>query len=158
AAIAMDSTGNFVVAWRDASGARNGAPNGVYAQRYSAAGKANGSQITVVQDPNLYVDLGLAMNDSGGFVVTWNLAWGSDRGGHAQVFNADGTKSGSAVAVTSDQQAPAAAMDSAGNVTFSWTTGSSPDYDVHYRVLTAGGQLQPESTANSTTQGDQSGP
>ncbi|HZU36402.1 MAG TPA: hypothetical protein VFA18_10865, partial [Gemmataceae bacterium] len=71
-AIGMDGNGNFTVSWDDSN---NG--NFVYFQRYTAAGKPNGSQVTVAQNSTQTLVLrSLAMNGAGQFVVTWS-AYGS---------------------------------------------------------------------------------
>ena len=69
-AVAMDPDGNFVVAW---SGNGPGDGNGVFAQRYNAAGEAQGPEFLV----NGYTTSSqygpaVAMDAAGDFVVVWN--------------------------------------------------------------------------------------
>jgi hypothetical protein len=148
-AIGMDGNGNFTVSWDDAN---NG--HFVYFQRYTSAGKPNGSTVTVAQSSSETLALrSLAMNSSGQFVETWSIYYPYSMPSSAQVYTAAGSPSGSAVNVTGSTPITTA-IDSAGNVTFAWTgdvlwsTGN-----VHFRQLTAAGQLTPELIANTTTQG-----
>jgi len=96
------------------------------------------------------------MNSTGQTVVTWSDTSGS----HAQVYTSAGSPSGPAVSIASGELPISTAIDGAGNVTFAWT-GDTPGgylYDsgnIHYRQLTASGQLTPESIVNTTTQGAQ---
>jgi hypothetical protein len=158
--IGMDGNGNFTVSWDDYILKRgNGSNNGsyVYFQRYTSAGKAIGSAVTVAQGAGFH---SLAMNSAGQFVETYS----SSGSNYAQVYTAAGSPSGSAVTV-GPSTSITTAIDSAGNVTFAWTgdgpslgNGGSASYaagDVFYRQLTAAGQLTPVLIANTTTQGIQ---
>ena len=67
----MDDAGNFVIVW--SSKDQDGDDWGIYAQRYNAAGVAQGSEFQV----NTYTNkeqLGpsVAMDRTGNFVVTWS--------------------------------------------------------------------------------------
>jgi hypothetical protein len=62
AAVEMDATGNFVVVW-------NGLTNySTYGQAYNSVGTTLGSSFSINQGG---VSRGLAMDDNGDFVVTW---------------------------------------------------------------------------------------
>ena len=68
--VAMDSAGNFVVVWE--SFGQDGSGSGVYAQRYNAAGVAQGSEFLVNTYTTGYQQYpSVAMDGSGNFVVTW---------------------------------------------------------------------------------------
>jgi hypothetical protein len=171
--LAMDGAGNMTVVWNDftADSGRFGTYTFyINAQRYTAAGKANGSRITVASLPNTN-NFGLhwpnvAMNTAGKFVVTWGRAGTGD--GLAQVFNANGTPAGGTVAFGQiGGQRPGLGIDGAGNVTFAWSDGrveaswsSAFPQPSEGRMarLTAGGVLEPETIVNTTTQGGQGGP
>src|SRR5262249_49050114 len=154
------------------------ATDSVYAQLYTAAGKKNGSQITVVSSSDIVWQSSVAMTHDGRFVVGWEhrgLHHNPDGSvyydfiGNAPLFTASGARSGTALVVTTSNavEAPLAiAYDDAGNVTFSYGENRSPvlgtgyDYasgEVLYRRLNAAGQLGPESIVNTTTQGGQFG-
>ena len=158
-AIGMDGNGNFTVSWDDSN---NGSY--VYFQRYTSAGKTNGSPVIVAQSSTETLTLrSLAMNSGGQFVVTWSVYAPAGLPSYAQVYTSAGSPSGSAVNVAPNT-AITTAIDAAGNVTFAWT-GDGPTIDGHtylyaagdvfYRQLTAAGQLTPVSVANTTTQGSQ---
>jgi hypothetical protein len=153
-AIGMDGNGNFTVSWDDVN---NGAY--VYFQRYTSAGRMNGSPVIVAQSGSQTVVLrSLAMNSAGQFVETWSSYY-SSLPSSAQVYTSAGSPSGSAVNVALNT-AITTVIDGAGNVTFAWTGDGPGGYpyscgNVHYRQLTAAGQLTPELIANTTTQGSQ---
>jgi hypothetical protein len=153
--LGMDGSGNFVVAWDEITSSRGGSSGTayVYAQCYTAAGKANGSRIIVAQNPASMTLDALAMNSAGRFVVAYSAM--------VQIYNADRTPAGAPLTLAADPET--AALDNAGNVTVAWTDIRSPYYpdaygQIHYRQLTAAGQLSPESIANTTTAGGQFGP
>src|SRR5262249_41215868 len=111
--IGMDGNGHFTVSWNDMISKRgNGPGNGafVYFQRYTSAGKANGSAVTVAQGAGFR---SLAMNSAGQFVETWSNSGSS----YAQVYTSAGSPSGSAVTVGPSTPITTA-IDAAGNVTF----------------------------------------
>jgi hypothetical protein len=69
--VALDSSGNFVVAWQSAG--QDGSANGVFAQRYDAAGAPLGAEFRV----NTFVageqvDPAVAAAAAGHFVVVWS--------------------------------------------------------------------------------------
>jgi hypothetical protein len=157
-AIAMDGNGNFTVSWDSVSA--------VSFQRYTSAGRTNGSPVSVAQSSTQTLVLhSLAMNSAGQFVETWGPYGFSSLACYAQLYTSAGSPSGSAVTVTSSltgSTVMTTAIDTAGNVTFAWSGDSSTignsTYlynvgNVHYRQLTATGQLTPELIANTTTQG-----
>ena len=72
-AIALDSSGNFVVVWQSAG--QDGSGNGVFGRRYDAGGTPLGVEFRV----NTYVTSdqtapSVAADDSGDFVVVWTSA------------------------------------------------------------------------------------
>ena len=113
-AVAIDSSGNFVVVWDAAT--QDAGTAGVYAQRFNASGVAQGSEFRVntTSTDNQEVPA-VAMNAAGGFVVTWksNLQDGSGWGVYAQEYNASGVAQGGetrvATTTTSDQVDPSVA-------------------------------------------------
>lgn len=142
--IAMDGSGNFVVAW--SSELQDGNSYGVYAQRYDAAGVRVGSEFRV----NTYTGVsegqtnsspqsvsGIAYNDDGTFIVVWSSTYQyqaspttsfQTTGVMAQRFSADGTKLGSEFRVGSApvpsiiQSAHNVATDRDGNFVITWTS------------------------------------
>ena len=124
-AVAMDADGDFVIAWQ--SSGQDGSGYGVYAQRFTAAGVAVGSEFRVNSTTaGNQRNATVAMDASGDFVITWQSSGqdGSGDGVYAQRFTAAGVAVGGEVKVnayiTGDQGAPAVAMDADGNVVVTW--------------------------------------
>jgi hypothetical protein len=123
--VAMDSNGNFVIAWT--SSVQDGYGHGIYAQRYDSSGNPVGSEFLVNTDPN-YDQLhpSVAMDSNGNFVITWdsNLQDGDSRGVYAQMYDSSGNPVGSEFLVNTytnyDQLHPSVAMDSNGNFVITW--------------------------------------
>ena len=91
--VAMDSAGDFVVAWQSFGQATVNEYD-TYAQRYNASGVAQGSEFLV----NSYITGGqdhpsVAMDSAGDFVIAWQSFGqdGSNAGIEAERFNASGT-------------------------------------------------------------------
>jgi hypothetical protein len=123
ASIAMDASGDFVVAWQSS----DGSGYGIYAQRYNAAGVPQGAEFPV----NTYTTLrqaapAVAMDADGNFIVAWQsqLQDGSNYGVYAQRYNSTGAAAGAEFLVntytTSAQFAPAVAMDVDGDFIVAW--------------------------------------
>lgn len=122
--IGVDRAGDFVVAWE--SDAQDGSGYGVYAQRYNAAGSAQGSEFQVntytkgdQQQPSLAVDA------NGNFVITWESQQdGSGNGVYAQQYAANGAPVGNEFQVNTytvgDQKQPSVALDAIGDAVVVW--------------------------------------
>jgi VCBS repeat-containing protein len=147
--VAMDTDGDFVIVWR--SSGQDGSGNGIYGQRYNAAGAAQGSEFRI----NTYTTATqsapvVAMDDSGDFVVVWQSDGqdGSGYGIYAQRYNAAGAAQGSEFRVnthtTNRQNSPAVAMDSDGDFVVVWQSYSqgSSSYGVYAQRYTAAGAAQ----------------
>jgi hypothetical protein len=146
-AIAMDSAGNFVVAWQ--SYQQDGYAWGIYAQRYDAAGVAQGSEFQVhTQTTGFQANAAIAMDTAGNFVVTWQSNQdGSSWGVYAQRYDASGTPQGGEFQVntttTYAQSNPAAAMDSEGDFVISWQSYQDGDgYGIYAQRYDASGAPQ----------------
>jgi len=125
--VAMDADGDFVVTWT--SYGQDGDGNGIYAQRYDAAGLAQGSEFranTFTTDHQRYSTV--AMDADGDFVITWssNTQDGSNFGIYAQRYNAAGIAQGSEFQVntftTGQQQNSTVAMDADGDFVVTWSS------------------------------------
>ncbi len=125
--IAMDPTGNFVIAWQsaDASG------NGIYFQRYNSAGVAQGSEtIANTTTAENQQEPSAAMDGSGNFLITWSSfaqdTTVSNYGIYGRIFDNTGTATTSEILInttTSGTQdnSSASATKNAGYVV-SWTS------------------------------------
>ena len=125
-AVAMDSAGDFVVAWQEYN--MDVYDYDICAQRYDAAGVPRGSPFQVntftAGDQEYPV---IAMDVDGDFVVVWTSEEqdGDSYGIYAQRYNALGARLGSEFRVNSvtagNQYAPAVAMNEDGDFVIIWT-------------------------------------
>ena len=124
--VAMDASGNFVVAWesfgQDAPGGY-----GVYAQRFDRTGNPLGGEFrvnTTIADSQL--NPSVSLNAAGNFVIAWqsNLQDGSGYGVYAQRFDPDGNPVGGEFKVNThtdnNQSNPSVSMNAAGNFVIAW--------------------------------------
>jgi len=130
--VAMNSSGNFVIGW--SSNGQDGNGKGIYARRYSATGVAQSSEFQV----NTYTtgdqdNASLSLDNTGNFVIGWssNGQDGSQNGIYAQRYTAAGVAQGSEFrvnATTADQQSnPAISLDSSGNFVAVWDGAGAQD-------------------------------
>jgi hypothetical protein len=161
--VAMDTDGDFVVTW--SSYDQDGSGWGVYAQRYNAAGVAQGSEFRVNTTTNSYQQYStVAMDTDGDFVVTWS-SYGQDGSGwgvYAQRYNAAGVAQGSEFQVNtttnSSQLYSTVAMDAAGDFVVTWSSASQDgsSYGVYAQRYNAAGVAQgSEFLVNTTTSSSQ---
>ena len=126
--VAMDEDGDFVVIWTDES--KDGSNDGIYAQRFNAAGTAQGAETSVNSTTSGSQDnVSVDMNLDGFFVVSWN-SYGQDgayEGVYHQSFSPDGTTQGSETIVNSTtglfQQFPSVSIWDDGNALIVWQDG-----------------------------------
>ncbi len=119
-AVAMSSTGTFVVIWTSRN--QDGSGLGVYGQRYDSLGTAVGGEFLVNSTTN--ADQGyqsVAMDATGNFVVVWNsfAQDGSNWGVYSQRYNSNGVPIGGEFRVNSttsgNQLSPAVDTDALGS-------------------------------------------
>jgi hypothetical protein len=123
ASAAMDADGDFVVTWDSAN--QDGSGIGIYAQRYNAAGVAQGSEFRVnTTTTDTQFVPAVAMDSAGDFVIVWQTLVGAATDIYAQCYSASGSPNGSEFLVntytTSGQQNPSVAMDDAGDFVVVW--------------------------------------
>jgi hypothetical protein len=163
ARVAMDSLGNFVVVW--SSYGQDGSGWGVYGQRYSSLGVAQGGEFrinTTTTGDQEYATV--AMNGAGNFVVTWS-SYGQDGSGwgvYAQRYNSCGVAQGGEFRVNTctagDQTYSAAAMDTAGDFVITWSSygQDGSGWGVYAQRYNCSGVAQgSEFRATAATVGDQ---
>jgi hypothetical protein len=147
--VAMDADGDFVIAWR--SDGQDGSSAGIYAQRYNAAGVAQGSEFRVnTYTTGIQREPSVSMDADGDFVVTWASDGqdGSSYGVYAQRYNAQGIAQGSEFRVnnftTSAQSGAEVALDADGDFVVTWHSigqdGSS--YGIYVQRYNAVGVAQ----------------
>ena len=125
--VAMDADGDFVIAWAAAPGISSG--YGIYAQRYNAAGVAQGGEFRV----NTYTTSRPALPSGGdGRRRRLRHHLGERRPGrrrpsvYAQPYNAAGVAQGGELQVntftTGNQRTPAVSIDPQGNFVLTWNS------------------------------------
>jgi hypothetical protein len=129
---AMDSNGNFVVVWRNASGAQN-----IVARRFHDDGTPAGVQFVVnTAEAYNHTTPSVAMTAGGDFVIAWQSAGQSgdsstEHNIYARRFSADGTPSDPTdmvvnTQVAGHQHAPSVAIDAGGNYVVAWQSDAAP--------------------------------
>ncbi|MDH3913468.1 MAG: VCBS repeat-containing protein [Rhodospirillales bacterium] len=165
-AVAMDASGDFVVAW--ASYEQDGDGSGVFAQRFDAAGATQGFAFQVNSfTTNHQSKPAVAMDANGDFVVAWRSTGqdGDSYGVFAQRFDVAGVAQGPEFQVNSytagKQMSAAVAMDAHGDFVVAWSSyGQDGDgTGVFARRYDAAGVAQgPEFQVNSFTTSSQGAP
>ena len=162
-AVAMDGQGGFVITWT--SDDQDGSGNGVYAQRYDAAGVAQGSEFQV----NTYTTGSqafpcVAMDLDGDFVICWisSNQDGSNSGIYAQRYNTarvvDGPEFQVNTFTTNYQSTPVIDMDSEGDFVIVWQSYGQDGYGngVYAQRYNASGAADgPEFQVNTYTNSNQ---
>lgn len=149
ARVAVAADGGFVVAWQQRE--TDSSNQDIRARRFDASGNPLAEFFVV----NTYVagnqtNPTLAMNDDGKFVIAWQSSGqdGSGEGIFSQLYDENGVAVGGEIAVNTttagNQEFPAAAMDSAGNVLIAWSGNQFRRFD------TGGVALGGESYAGSS--------
>jgi hypothetical protein len=163
-AVAMDQTGDFIVAWQ--SYGQDGSGLGAYAQRYNATGVKQGVEFRVntYTSGNQY-EPSVAMDTAGDFVVAWQSFYqdGSSWGVYAQRYNATGVKQGGEFGVNTyiagNQSSASVGMDAAGDFVVAWHSGGGQDgsgYGIFAQHYNAAGVAQGgEFGVNTYTTGNQ---
>ena len=155
--------GGWVVSWT--SNGQDGSGSGIYAQRYNAAGVAQGAEFQVNSfTTSEQVEPSITALADGGWVVSWSslLQDGSSNGIYAQRYNAAGLAQGAEFQVntftTSFQDQPSITALADGGWVVSWTSaGQDGDrYGIYAQRYNAAGVAQgAEFQVNSFTTGDQ---
>ncbi|MGK0390506.1 MAG: hypothetical protein ACI94Y_003259 [Maribacter sp.] len=157
--IAINDSGDYIVVWEQQL---SGGGYDIYAQRYNAAGTAQGVEFiinsTTTNDQRFPQ---VAMDNSGGFVVVWQ-SLNQDGAGWGIIFRRF-SSAGTALVVdavvnstTADQQRFAdIAMDDTGNYVIVWES----EFDVYLRCYNNAGAAQGgETLVNTTTASSQNYP
>src|SRR4051812_11701803 len=164
--VAMDASGEFVVAWQAAG--QDGAGYGIYAQRFNAIGQRVGGEFrvntTTVSDER---NPAVAMDAEGDFVITWSLGdnVGRDFGIYAQRYDSAGGRVGGEVRVDGRAGSsgllisnPSIAMDLEGDYVIAWQTGDVYfilGFDVYAKRYDASGSERAAPTGTAAGVGNE---
>ncbi|MCH9674709.1 MAG: DUF4347 domain-containing protein, partial [Gammaproteobacteria bacterium] len=157
--VAMDSDGDFVVAWESQS--QDGSSFGVYSQRYDASGTPQGPETLVnTTTSNSQTSASVAMDAAGNYAVVWYDNNGTDI--KLQRYATDGTALGGETLVNTEQadtqSTPSIAMSATGEFVVSWASNLQ-DGDARgvfaQRFDAAGATVGGEFKVNTTTSGTQ---
>ncbi|MBI3469401.1 MAG: choice-of-anchor D domain-containing protein [Planctomycetes bacterium] len=123
--IAMDDTGDFVVAWENID--TNAGLYEIRGQRYDAAGAPQGGEFLAnTLTPGYQTSASVAMDSDGDFVIAWDSLGqdGSVYGVYAQKFSAAGVKQGGELQANTftagQQRFPSVAIDQDGDAVIAW--------------------------------------
>jgi Ca2+-binding RTX toxin-like protein len=159
--IAIDADGDFVITWE--SFGQDGDGNGIYAQRYNAAGVKIGNEFQVNTTTNSSQnDASIAIDADGDFVIVWE-SYGQDGSGngiYAQRYNASGVRLGSEFRVNTtlsfDQSNASIAIDTDGDFVIVWESfeQDGDGYGIYAQRYNAagvriGGEFQVNTFTNS---------
>ena len=145
--VAMDAAGNFVIAWESDAQDDVGSNDGVYAQRFNAAGAPQGAEMAVNQTTaGDQRRPAVAMDTDGDFAIVWQGSGPGDADGvFVRRYNAAGTPGTDELRANettdgSQGDRPAVAMDSDGDFAVTWEGNGAGDADgVFVRDFTAAG-------------------
>lgn len=163
--IAMNSAGDFVIAWESLG--QDGSGRGVYAKKFTAGGLGDEFRVntTTANDQGAP---SVAIDDTGAFVVAWSSAGqdGSGSGVFARRYNAGGAPVSGEFAVNTvtsgDQSSVGVASDASGNFVVTWASANQDGsgLGVYARRYDSAGAPQDteEFLVNTNTVGDQGTP
>jgi hypothetical protein len=142
--VAMDIDGDFVITWESSDEFH--ADYDIFAQRYNAAGVAQGGELPVhTNTAGDQILPSVAMSASGDFVVAWNDQFSIS----AQRYNAGGVAQGGRILVDDsslgDDSFPAVAVDADGDFVVSWRFSydlGNTTSDVYARRYNSAGTAQ----------------
>ncbi len=148
-AVATDGAGNFVVVW--GSYAQDRSSFGVFGQRYTSSGTAQGGEFQVnTYTTNIQLFSKVAADAAGNFVVVWQsyLQDGSNYGVFGQFYASSGAAQGGEFQVSTytanSQSFPAVTADGAGSFVIVWMSGGQDgsSYGVFGRRYASSGAPQ----------------
>jgi len=154
-AVAINSSGNFVVAYSNASG-------GTYdirAQRYDADGNAQGSAIDVATGAGMQNLPAIAMAPSGNFVISYSDDAAGDDDVKARRYDSSGTAQGDVIDVSSisgvTEDYSDIAMDLNGSFSIAYEDNSVGALDVYVQRYNSNGDYLDWTQANTYATSDQ---
>jgi hypothetical protein len=159
--VAMDADGDFVITWLSELSA-NLEHNGIYAQRYNAAGVPQGGEFRPSDTELGPKWLSVGMAGDGAFVIAWEALTNDFWEIHAQRYNAAGVPQGGIFTVNSyrldAQLSPDVAVKADGSFVIAWNSNGQDGsgYGIFaQRYSSTGAKQGGEFRVNTFTTGDQ---
>ncbi len=141
-AIAIDSAGNYIIAWNDN---RNGNWD-IFVQRYLSDGTAVDSNIKIIESLNLTYPTwpSMSSDNEGNFIITWVDNPNESYDIWGQLFSSNCLPAGDVFLVNDDttnahQSDPSVSIDDNGNFVISWFDRRNNDHDVYAQRYLSGG-------------------
>lgn len=133
AAVAMDAAGNFVVAWQDDNPTSDGSGVAIFVKRYNSSGVALAQEVLAnTTTAGSQVKPSVALDDSGGFVVTWTGPDGSGTGVFGRRYSSGGGAVGQEFRIngtTASNQLNSAIAGGTGAMVVAWESESQDQAD-----------------------------
>lgn len=129
--VAMDDSGNFLVAWDQKDSVFTSVEWGVYAQRYNNTGQPDGGELLVNTSPEAGVQhqVDVSMAGDGRAIAVWHTEASEDSDAiYGQRFKSDGSPNAGEIQISPASDfvsRPAVAMDDSGAFVAVWDDGSS---------------------------------
>ncbi|MBN2088199.1 hypothetical protein JW964_01220, partial [candidate division KSB1 bacterium] len=144
-AIAVDTSGNFMIVWSDL---RNGNSD-IYAQFYNNDGTKQGTNFRVNDDTgnSAQNEPVVAVDDNSNFVVVWTDTRNGNSDIYAQRYTLNGVKQGTNFQVNDNNMSglkfsPAIAINGSVNFVVVWVNSQNGKYDIYGQQYTSGGTKQ----------------
>ena len=124
--VAIDDTGNFLVAWDQKDSINTSVEEGIYAQRYDNTGQPDGSEVLVNTSPEAGVrhQVDVSMAGDGRAIAVWHHEAFEDNDAiKGQRFNSDGSRNSGEIEISPRSDfllRPAVAMDDSGAFVVVW--------------------------------------
>ena len=148
----INDAGNFVISWHD--------DDGVYAQRFSSDGSANGGEIDVAQNFNIVVVVktnsfsSVAIQEDNSFAIATTATINGGDGLELRLYDSDGAHVGTEgvnQSTSGTQKEASIQVDSDGNYLVTWEgvgsqAGQEDSYGAYFRLFEADGDALNDET------------
>jgi len=155
---AIDAAGNFFMTWQD--NGRYRYAFSLYGQRFDAANERVGAEFKISDTPvGGQENPDVTMHPDGQFVTVWMEGKSLGRKEiKAQLFNANGSKNGSALDISNPRSgySPSVAIDTSGHFVIAWHAPDASGFGIYAQQFDENGvALAPVFQVNSFTNGTQ---
>jgi len=163
-AVAMNTTGQFMVVWESQNIPEDPNKTSICSQLYDSSGSTIGPEFTINSQPATCRYSAVAMDSDGNFAVVW-MKEASKNSVVARLYNADGSAGTEPFAVNTISfnsiTQPSVAMDGSGHFVVTWDgdPNRAGDDDIHARLYQPDGtSIGDQFIVNTTRTGAQQNP